>query len=87
MFYVYVLKNPEERLYIGSTENLEKRVKRHQDGGVQWTSSHGPWQLVYSETFSSRSEAIHREKVLKSGKANQDLRKFLNSSEIYLGGC
>ena len=78
MYYVYVLKNLEGRLYIGSTEDLEKRVKRHQDGGVRWTSSHGPWKLAYYETFSTRSEAMRREHILKSGKANQDLREFLS---------
>jgi putative endonuclease len=78
MFYVYVLKNPANRLYIGSTENLEKRVKQHQEGGARWTSTHRPWELVYSETYLTRAEAMKRERALKSGKANQDLRAFLN---------
>ncbi len=77
MYYVYVLRNPEGRLYIGSTEDLEKRVKRHQEGGVRWTSSHGPWELAYHESFPTRSEAMRRERVLKSGKANQELRRLI----------
>jgi putative endonuclease len=78
MYYVYVLRNPSGKLYIGSTENLEERVKRHKEGGVRWTSAHGPWELAYSETYSTRAEAMRKEKGLKSGKANQELRAFLN---------
>ncbi len=80
-----MLRNPEGRLYIGFTKNLEKRVKRHQDGEVRWTSQHGPWQMVYSETFSTRPESMKRERILKSGKANQDLRQLIISSIIYAG--
>ena len=78
MFYVYVLRNPSGRLYIGQTDNLDKRVKRHQIGGVRWTSAHGPWELAYNETYSTRSEAMRRERVLKVGKANQELHQLLN---------
>ena len=81
MYYVYVLRNPSGRLYIGSTENLEKRVMRHKSGGVRWTSEHGPWELVYTETYNTRSEAMKRERILKSGIANQSLRAFLNQEK------
>jgi putative endonuclease len=76
MFYAYVLENPEKRLYIGSTENLERRVKQHQEGSARWSSLYGSWELAYSETFLTCSEAKKRERMLKSGKANQNLRAF-----------
>ena len=75
LFYVYVLQNPQGQLYIGSTQNLEERVRRHQGGGVRWTSQHGPWELAYRETAGTRSEAMRRERILKSGQANQELRR------------
>jgi putative endonuclease len=78
MYYVYVLRNPSGRLYIGSTQNLEERVKRHKAGDVRWTSTHGPWELTYAETFDTRAEVMRREKMLKSGKQNQILRALLN---------
>jgi predicted GIY-YIG superfamily endonuclease len=78
MFYVYVLRNLEGTQYIGSTDDLDKRVQRHQNGGVRWTSSLGPWEFAYYETFPTLSEAMRRERVLKNGKANQKLRDFIN---------
>ena len=77
MYYVYVLRNQEGILYIGSTADLETRVRRHQEGKAGWTRSRGPWELVNVETFISRSEAMRRERHLKTGKANQELRRRL----------
>ena len=78
-YFVYVLKNPEDQLYIGSTANLDARVRRHQEGKAGWTSSRGPWELMYVESFPSRSEAVRRERHLKTGKANQELRRRFTS--------
>lgn len=74
MYFVYVLQNAEGRLYIGFASDMERRVRQHQEDEGGWTHGHGPWQLVYYETFSDRLEAIRRERNLKLGKANQELR-------------
>ena len=79
LFYVYVLQNLEHRLYIGFTTDLNKRVQRHQENRSGWTKEKGPWELVYIETYVSRKEALRRERQLKNGKANQELRKKLSS--------
>ncbi len=75
MYFVYVLRNPEGRLYIGFTTDLDRRVSQHQDSDGGWTRGRGPWELVHHETFTGRAEAMHRERILKRGQANQDLRK------------
>lgn len=67
-FFVYILRNPQGRLYIGYTTDLEERVRQHQTGEAGWTRSRGPWRLVYSESFTTRSEAMARERQLKSGQ-------------------
>jgi putative endonuclease len=82
MYYVYALTNPAGRLYIGSTQNLEERVKRHQNRGVRWTSTYSQWKLAYTEAFNTRAEAMRREKILKSGKQNQALRASLTKKDI-----
>jgi putative endonuclease len=74
MFHVYVLLNTRGQLYIGFTSDLEKRLQRHNDGSSGWTHSRGPWQLVHMEKFEKRADALKREKQLKTGRANQDLR-------------
>ncbi len=74
-FYVYVLRNQAGKPYIGSTVDLDRRVRQHQEGKAGWTRSRGPWELVHVEIFPTQSEAFQRERRLKTGKANQELRQ------------
>jgi len=81
LYFVYVLKNPEGQLYIGFTTNLEKRVLQHQQDEGGWTRHRGPWRLVHYETFTDQAEATRRERNLKRGRANQELRKRLTETQ------
>ena len=80
MYYVYVLKSLSHgSLYIGSSENPERRLNReHNKGKVRYTKGRMPWELVDKEIYSTRSEAMKREKFLKSGKGREYLKKSLN---------
>ena len=75
LYFVYVLQNSEGRLYVGFTTDLERRVRQHQEDKGGWTSRRGPWELVHHESFSDRVEAMRRERNLKRGKTNQELRR------------
>ena len=67
-FFVYVLRSLKDgRLYIGITQDIPLRLKRHQEGRVPSTKHRRPLELVYSETCRTRFEARQREKFLKSG--------------------
>lgn len=67
--YVYVLRCGDQSLYTGWTNDLEKRVKAHQEGkGAKYTKSHQPVTLVYFETFETKQEAQVREYELKQLK-------------------
>ena len=57
--YVYILRCRDESLYTGWTNDLEKRLEAHNSGG------RGPVNLVYSETLSTKEEALHRECEIK----------------------
>ena len=75
-YYSYVLRSTKNGiLYKGSTQNLEKRLQTHNSGKVKFTSKNIPWELVVSEEFSTRSEAVKREKWYKSGVG----RDWINS--------
>ena len=74
-YFVYVMRNPQGRLYVGFTTDLERRVGQHQAGEGGWTHSRGPWELVHFETFTRRAEALRRERDLKRGRTNQELRE------------
>jgi putative endonuclease len=79
-FKVYILKNLEHnKHYIGQTSNLEKRILDHNNGLSGYTRRYVPWELIYSETYSSRSEAMKREKFLKSIAGY----KWLKEKNIY----
>jgi putative endonuclease len=82
MFWVYVLQNPDGKLYIGQTDRLTWRLSQHNDPAHTLTRTTkrftGPWTLVYSEELASRSEALRREKALKCGQGRAWLKKHLS---------
>ena len=65
--YVYVLENNEGRQYVGFTENLKKRLEKHNNGEVLHTSKYRPWQLKCACSFPTKEQAVSFEKYLKSG--------------------
>jgi putative endonuclease len=68
-YFIYILRTSSNTLYIGQTNNLEKRLKEHQSKStksakyVQYFES---VELVYSEEYPTRAKAIQREYQLKS---------------------
>jgi len=76
MFFTYVLKSTKDRkLYIGWTDNLQKRFRDHLNGRVESTRWRRPLELVYYEACRSKEKAIKREKYFKTGFG----RRFLGS--------
>ena len=68
MFYVYVLSSLQQKyLYVGLTDNLNRRLKEHQTGKSRSTRSRRPFKLILVEKYKYRWEARNREKYLKSG--------------------
>lgn len=81
MFYAYVLLSLKKRIYYkGSTENLSARIQQHNDGLVAFTSKYKPWKLIYYEEYSTRAEAMNREKFFKSGKGREWLKNNLTNN-------
>ena len=79
-YWVYVLQNEiTGKLYKGQTSDLENRLKRHNSrelGSTRYTyKQKGLWQLIYSEECATRSEAMKREKFLKSGQGREWIKE------------
>jgi len=75
MYEVYVLKSIKDGIrYTGSGNDAQERLRRHNKGDYRFTKGHRPWQLIYKEEYQTRSEAVRRERFLKSGQG----RKFLD---------
>ena len=75
LYWVYVLKNKQNRTYTGHTDGLSKRYIDHNKGRSYWTSRFKGWRLIYFEIFRTRAEAMKREKGLKSGKGRDELKR------------
>ncbi len=68
-YTVYILRTSSNTLYIGQTNNLEKRLKEHKNKNsksAKYVRSFPSFKLVYSETYDSRKEAMRREYQLKN---------------------
>ena len=82
MFYVYVLRSEKDhQLYIGYSEDLKRRFKEHNEGKNQSTAHRRPLILVYYEAYSSKDDAMKREKMLKlQGRTLGGLKRRLQGS-------
>jgi putative endonuclease len=69
MFYVYIIYSSSlEKYYIGSTEDLQKRLVQHNSGKGNFTQKGIPWKLIVSIECKSRTEAVQLEiKIKKRG--------------------
>ena len=70
-YQVYVLRNPQGRFYIGLSESVFVRLKQHNSAMSQWTSSRGPWSLVWTSGFLSLGDARRLEIRLKKAKGGR----------------
>ena len=65
-FYTYILKCCDGSYYVGHTQKLTSRFRRHKLGkGAQYTAQRKSFELVYHESFKTRDEAMRREHQLK----------------------
>jgi putative endonuclease len=81
-FFVYVIQSQSSRKkYIGQTCDLKKRIMQHNDPENKFSlftkRCKGPWVLIYSEEYQSRSETLTRERYLKSSSGRRFLIKVL----------
>lgn len=74
-YYVYIIRCEGNSFYTGYTKNVKSRLRCHMKGkGARYTRMHKPKELVYLEEFSSRAEAMKKEKRIKKLNHVQKLR-------------
>ncbi|MFW5872631.1 MAG: GIY-YIG nuclease family protein [bacterium] len=79
-YYTYILYSESlNRYYIGSSENPEKRLERHNARATVSTRGGRPWKVVYKEQYDSRKEAISRENFIKRMKSRKFIQSLINS--------
>ncbi|MGA2683485.1 MAG: GIY-YIG nuclease family protein [Verrucomicrobiota bacterium] len=73
-YQVYVIENAAGKFYIGLRENIQIRLRQHNQGVSQWTRNRGPWQMVWTSQRLSLAEARKLEKCLKRQKGEVGFR-------------
>ncbi len=82
MYHVYMLRCADGTFYIGISNNVEKRVRIHNEGkaGAKYTKARRPVRLVYEEVCTSKGDALKREWALKRLSRSQKLLLLENYS-------
>ena len=81
-FFVYILFSPhKDKFYIGFTSVLENRITRHNQKSKGFTGTTNDWEIVYSESYSTKFEAMTREKQIKSWKSRSKIQQLINSKD------
>ncbi len=77
MYFTYILQSQTtKKLYKGHTSNLSDRLNYHNTGKVKSTKNAIPWKIVYYECFSSREDAIKREKYFKAAAGRRYIKNL-----------
>lgn len=77
-YTVYAIRSKiDDRIYVGFTQDVQKRLLEHNRGETKSTKGYRPWVLVYTEEVDSREEARNLEKYYKSGSGKEKLKRFL----------
>jgi putative endonuclease len=78
--FLYILQSQTStRYYVGSTDDLLRRVDEHKRGKSLATRNRGPWKLVYQESFCSLSDARHREYQIKRWKSAKRIGELVGT--------
>lgn len=81
MYYVYALKSKKyNRIYIGFSKQIKKRLHKHKQGNVYSTKRMGELELVFYEAMISKKDALRREKYLKTTKGKRALKIMLKDT-------
>jgi putative endonuclease len=77
-FTVYILYSPStNKFYVGQTKDLQRRFYEHNNGQSKSTKHGSPWQIVFTEDFQSRSEAVRREGKIKAMKSKHYIQNLV----------
>lgn len=81
-YYIYIAKCADGTLYTGFTNDLEKRLKAHNDGrGAKYTKTRLPVVFVHTEAFQTEGEARSREWHVKQLSRKEKLKLIERSNE------
>jgi len=81
LFYVYILQSmTTKRYYVGQTQDVQTRLAYHNANFSKSLKNRGPWELVHREQYATRSEALRRERQIKSWKDRDMIERLVSAS-------
>ena len=81
--YIYIVKCSDGTLYTGYTNDLQKRINAHNNGtGAKYTKTRRPVELVYSEEFETKTEAMSREWHIKHDMSREEKLRMIEGKDV-----
>ncbi len=81
IWYTYILHSDSiGKYYVGVTDDLQWRLERHNEGWGRFTKAGIPWRIVYYESFSTKTEALRREKDMKRKKSKKYIEYLVHQA-------
>ena len=82
MFTVYILYSSKvDRYYVGHTNNIERRITEHNRKKGKYTDRGIPWEIVYTEQYTTKQEAEKREKEIKAEKSRVYIEALIKKAQ------
>jgi putative endonuclease len=80
-YFVYIIQSLKDgTFYVGSTQDLNERIERHNQGRSKFTKGKRPLELVHREEYADRSLAAKREREIKSKKDRASIERLVRTS-------
>ena len=81
IYYLYILQSQNfNRFYIGVTQDIQNRLKRHNKGSTRSTKPYRPWKIIYFEKYSDKNLVYKREFYLKHPKGYLEKINIINNN-------
>ena len=78
LYHLYIIQSLiDDSFYVGTAQDLEDRISRHNQGRSKYTKNKRPWDIVYSEEHPDRSSAMKREYAIKRRKSKDYIAKLI----------
>ena len=79
MAVTYILESIKNgRRYVGSTDDIQQRLKHHNSGANKSTKPYRPWKVIYTEDFDTKPDAFKREMQIKSYKGGRAFKELIS---------
>ena len=84
IWYLYILKCVDNSLYTGITTDIQRRIKEHEHGkGAKYLRGRSPLKLIYSEELENQTQALKREREIKSWSRQKKLLLIKSYIPVY----